>query len=111
MDADLADAAGAPLPAGLTIDGRSFLAQLLGQRSTPRHSIYCWYQRDPGKTLYRFARSRQWKLYDAGDFERAGKLFDVQADPLEENPIEPDRAGRGATVARQQLQAVLDSMR
>jgi arylsulfatase A len=106
----LADAGGASLPEGVTIDGRSFFPQLCGQKGNPRDWIFCWYQRDPGTTLYRFARDQRWKLYGDGDYERAGKLFDVSADRLEKNPIAPGQGGEEAASARGRLQAVLDSM-
>lgn len=106
----LADAAGASLPAGVTIDGRSFLPQLLGKKASPRQSIFCWYRRNPGSTLFRFARDQRWKLYDQGDYERAGKLYDVHADPLEQSPVEPGQGGWQAN-ARKRLQAVLNSMK
>jgi arylsulfatase A len=103
----LADAARASIPAGAKIDGRSFMPQLLGKKASPRDSIFCWYRRDPGKTLFRFARDKRFKLYDKGDYPRAGKLYDVQADPLEQSPIEP---GRHSDV-RKRLRAVLNSMK
>jgi len=106
----LAEAAGAPLPAGLQIDGRSFLAQLLGRKGNPRDWTFCWYRRDPGAQLHRFARDRRWKLYDQSTADRAGKLFDVSADPLETSPVEPGQGGAEAAAARAKLQAVLDSM-
>jgi len=106
----LADAGGASLPRDVTIDGRSFLPQLRGEKGNPRDWTFCWYQRDPGKTLHRFARDKRWKLYDQSDTARAGKLFDVPADTLEENPIEPGQGGAEAAAARVKLQAVLDSM-
>jgi arylsulfatase A len=107
----LADASGAPLPKNVTIDGQSFLPQLRGELGNPRDWIFCWYQRNPGDTLYRFARDKRWKLYGDGGHERAGKLYDVAADPLEENPIEPGHGSEQATKARARLQTALDSVR
>jgi arylsulfatase A len=104
----LAEAGGGSLPENVTIDGRSFLPQLRGKRGNPRDWIFCWYRRDPGTTLYRFARDQQWKLYGDGDYDRAGNLYDVAADTLEENP---NPAGSEAAAARRRLQAVLDSMK
>lgn len=63
-----------------------------------------------GDQLHRFARDRRWKLYDQSNAARAGKLFDVKADRLEQNPIEPGQGGNEAAQARTRLQAVLDSM-
>jgi arylsulfatase A len=107
----LAEVSGAPLPEGVTIDGRSFLPQLRGRKGNPRDWIFCWYQSDPGDQLHRFARDRRWKLYDQSNAARAGKLFDVEADRLEQNPIEPGQGGNEAAQARTRLQAVLDSMK
>jgi len=91
------------------IDGRSFMPQLYGKQGDPRDWIYIWYRRDPGKPLYRFARDKRWKLYDEGKYPRAGKLFDVSADVLEENPIDP-AADNQAKAAHKKLLAVIDSM-
>jgi len=106
----LADAGGVSLPGDETVDGRSFLPQLRGQRGNPRDWIFCYYQRNPGDPLYRFARDQRWKLYDNGGYQRAGKLFDVQADRLEANPIPPGQGGEEAALARERLQAALNSM-
>jgi len=105
-----AEAAGASLPKGVTIDGRSFLPQLRGRKGKPRDWTFCWYQRDPGKQLNRFARDKRWKLYDQTGAARAGKLFDVSNDVLEQTPIEPGQGGAEASEARAKLQAVLDSL-
>jgi arylsulfatase A len=104
----LAEAGGGSLPESVAIDGRSFLPQLRGKRGNPRDWIFCWYRRDPGTTLYRFARDKRWKLYGDGDYDRAGNLYDVAADTLEENP---NPSGPEAAAARRRLQAVLDSMK
>ena len=106
-----AELAGASLPRNVTIDGRSFLPQLHGQKGNPRDWIFCWYRANPRNPLKRFARDQRWKLYGAGNYKRANKFFDVQADPLEENPIEPGQGGRQAAAASKRLQAVLDSMK
>jgi arylsulfatase A len=107
----LADAGGVSLPENITIDGRSFLPQLRGQTGNPRDWIFCWYQKGPGSTLYRFARDQRWKLYGTGDHNRAGKLFDVLADRLEQNPIAPGQGGEEAASARRRLQAAIDSIK
>ncbi len=105
----IAEAAGATV--SWDIDGRSFLPQLRGRPGNPRDWIFIWYRRNPGDTLYRFARDKRWKLYDVGKYQRANKLFDVSADVLEENPIGPGQVGKQAAAARKKLQAVLDSMK
>ncbi len=106
----LADAAGASLPKDVKVDGRSFLPQLHGRIGHPRDWTFCWYQRNPGDQLHRFARDKRWKLYDQSSAARAGKLFDVSNDVLEQNPIEPGQGGDEAAQARAKLQAVLDSL-
>ncbi|GAG46096.1 unnamed protein product, partial [marine sediment metagenome] len=106
----LADAGGASLPKDVTIDGRSFLPQLRGEKGNPRAWTFCWYQRNPGDQLHRFARDRRWKLYDQTSASRAGKLFDVSNDVLEQSPIEPGQGGDEAAQARAKLQAVLDEL-
>lgn len=92
------------------IDGRSFMPQLKGKKGDPREWIYIWYRRDPGKPLYRFARDKRWKLYDEGKYPRAGKLYDVSADVLEKNPIDPAETSQ-AKAAHKKLLKVIDSMK
>ena len=98
----LADAAGYSLPRTQVFDGNSFLPQLQGQRGRPRDWIFWHYDPRPGHdkepyTLVRFARTKRHKLYEDG------RLFDVEADVLEQRPLPP-----GAAVeARQLLSGVL----
>jgi arylsulfatase A len=101
----IAEASGASV--GSEIDGRSFLPQLRGRRGDPRDWIFIWYRRNPGDTLYRFARDKRWKLYDDGKYDRAGNLYDLAADTLEQDP---NPSGPEAAAAGRRLQAVLDSM-
>lgn len=101
----LAEVAGAEIPRDMIIDGRSFLPQLHGEPGSPRDWIFCHYEPKWGRwKRQRFARERRWKLYESGE------LFDVQADALEENPLELGQGDRAAA-ARKRLQAVLDSMK
>jgi arylsulfatase A len=93
----LAAAAGAAVPEGL--DGRSFLPQLKGGKGEPREWIYCWYARDGG------AEAQHESAFDARyKLTRAGKLFDLEADPGEKTPLPSDAAPE----ARRRLQAALD---
>jgi arylsulfatase A len=82
-------------------DGQSFLPQLHGERGEPRETVfvYYWPRPEKGEPL-RFVRSKRWKLY--GD----GRLFDVQNDVLEQNPIESPESN----AIRQRLQEVMDRM-
>ncbi len=103
-----AEMTGASLLENMIIDGRSFRPQLRGRQGDPRDWIFIWYRRNPGGTLYRFVRDKRWKLYDDGKYNRAGNLYDVSADTLEQNP---NPVGAEADAARKRLQAVLDSMK
>lgn len=65
-----------------SLDGRSFLPQLLGEKGNPREWIYCWYskmgQMDRVKV---FARNQRYKLYQSGEF------YDIENDVLEKSPL------------------------
>ena len=87
------------------LDGHSFLPQLNGRTGQPRPFLFChssprWGQR--GERVTRFARDQIYKLY--GD----GRLFNVRADVLEQQPL--DAGASAAAAARDRLQAVLDGM-
>ena len=86
-------------PKGVTLDGRSFLPQVKGEKGTPREWIFCHYEPRHGKNnrKERYAQDTQFKLY------RDGRLYDFQADPLEQKPLKDD-----THAARVKLQAVLD---
>ena len=98
----LAAAAGADLPSGVTIDGRSFLPQVRGERGEPRDSIFCHYEPRHGNNnkKVRYAQNQRWKLY------QDGKLYDMATDLEESKPATADTAD--AKAARAKLQAVLD---
>ena len=102
----LAEAAGAPLPEDVPVDGRSFLAQIRGEKGNPRDWIFCHYDPQWGdRPRARFVRTKQWKLYDDGRF------FDVVADPLEESPFAVDDTPAEGQAVRKALQGVLDNMK
>jgi len=103
--ATLLDAAGARLPDGATIDGRSFVPRLRGERGRGRSWIYSWFARDGGPDPAEFARDRRFKLY------RGGRFFDVAEDPLELHPLEPRDLDPAGIAARSQLDSVLASFR
>jgi len=91
-----AEIAGAKLPAGVTIDGRSFAPQLQGRPGKPREWVFVqldqnWYVRDA-----------RWKLDQAGD------LFDMKDAPFAQVPASPD--SDDAKAAKTGLQAVLDTL-
>jgi len=93
-----ADLAGAPLPAGRTIDGVSFLPQLLGRDTPHRPWVYTEWKGD------RWARTRNWKLY--GD----GTLYHVADDPQEQRPITPGEGSEQAAAAREKLQQAFNQL-
>ena len=101
----LAEITGATLPAGVTIDGRSFAPQLAGQKGKPREWIFCHY--DPRWANFKFSRyaqDKQYKLYHDGLF------FDYRRDPLEQNPLAETGLTAAQLAAKRKLQAVLDGM-
>ena len=93
-----AELAGAPLPAGRVIDGRSFASQLRGRNEPGRDWIFIqlarmWYVAD-----------RQWKL------NQAGELFDLSDAPFTEKLVAPSEPSTAARVARARLQSALDRL-
>jgi arylsulfatase A len=72
-----------------SLDGRSFLPQLLGEEGNPRQWIYCWYYRNGDvdgnydeKQAGEFARTEHYKYY------RDGRFYQTEKDPREKNPLE-----------------------
>lgn len=98
------EAAGAKLPAGVTLDGRSFLPQLRGMRGQPRDWIYSWYspRQQADLTVREFAFNARYKLY------RTGEFYDLTGDLAEKSPLKvASLAGERAAAARM-LQGALD---
>jgi len=91
----LAELAGAGLPEGVRLDGRSFAEQLRGRPGNPRDWVFCEHK---GK---RWVRTRRWKLY------HDGRLIDVERDPAEKRPVKPDEQDAAAAAARHMLQRAL----
>ena len=97
------EVAGAPVPAALRIDGRSFLPQLLGRKGEPREWLYCWYARDGGpKAKFEFALNTTYKLW------RDGRFYDLAADPFEQRPLAVSNLSGSAAATAKTLQAALD---
>jgi arylsulfatase A len=97
----LVAAGGAALPAGVALDGRSFLPQVRGQAGSPREWVFGHYEpRHAGfeGVKVRYAHDRRHKLY------HDGRSYDTTADPLEQAPLAAD----AAPAVRRALQAVLD---
>lgn len=94
----LAELAGAPLPEGVPLDGRSFASQLQGRAGKPRDWVFCEHG---GR---HWVRTRKWKLYDDG------RLFDVKSDPAEARSVALDEQTPEAAAARKRLQEALDRL-
>jgi len=101
----LAELGAAKLPAGVKIDGRSFLPQLLGRKQPGREWAYIHHGGASAGGKLRAIRTRRWKLY--GD----GRLFDMKADPFEKTPIAPEAGSAEAGEARRKLAAALASIK
>jgi arylsulfatase A len=102
----LAELTGAKLPAGATIDGHSFAAQLRGQKGKPRDWIFCHY--DPRWLNYQFSRyaqDKQYKLYHDGSF------YDYRHDPLEKSPLVRTGLTPAQERSRRNLQQALDTLK
>jgi arylsulfatase A-like enzyme len=102
----LAEITGSKLPAGATIDGRSFAPQLRGQKGKPRDWIFCHY--DPRWGNFKFSRhaqDKQYKLYDDG------VLYDYRQDPLEQSPLAQTSLTPAQDKSRQKLQKALDILK
>ncbi|MHC4475938.1 MAG: sulfatase-like hydrolase/transferase [Planctomycetota bacterium] len=91
--------AGAKLPDGVSVDGRSFAPLLRGKKGNPRKWAYC----QSGNKAW--TRTQRWKLY------RNGRLYDVEEDPLEKSPILADNDTDQTAGIRKRLQAVLNRMK
>jgi arylsulfatase A len=95
----LADVAGASVPASLTIDGKDFAPELLGQSAVwPRDWVFVelgrhWYDRDLG-----------WKL------NQSAQLFDMQNAPYAEPLVSTNSQDSAALAGRARLQNILDQL-
>lgn len=99
----LCEAAQASVPEELTIDGQSFLPQLMGKVGRPRESIYMWYSRNGGVGQARvFARNQRYKLYSSGDF------FDIATDRHEKSPLAEESLSSEQRRNRSILQKQID---
>jgi len=105
-----AELAGVELPGERVLDGHSLWSELSGRGPHPREWIFCYYPargRDFDDVSV-FARDQRWKLYDDG------RLFDVVADPSEQEPGSEEREGSAgesdAREARRRLSGVLEEM-
>jgi arylsulfatase A len=91
----LAEAAGARIPAGHMLDGRSFLPQILGRKGDPREWVFVQHENE------RAIRTVRWKLF--GD----GRLFDMKNDRPQRAPITSDMDTVESAAARETLEPIL----
>jgi arylsulfatase A len=87
----LAELAGAALPGGAELDGRSFAPRLRGVPGRPRAWVYSGHR---GRS---FLREERWKL------RRDGALHDLAHDPDEVAPIAPEGDTPESAAARARL--------
>jgi arylsulfatase A len=100
----IVEAAGAKLPAGAKIDGRSFLPQVRGAKGQPRDWVYSWYspRQQANLTVREFAFNQSYKLY------RTGEFYDLKGDIEEKTALKvASLTGERAAAARL-LQGALD---
>jgi arylsulfatase A len=93
-----AELAGATVPANVTIDGRSFAAQLRGQAGRPREEVYVELDDQ------HYVRDDRWKL------DNNGNLFDMREAPFQQISVPTDAADPAAQAARKKLQAALEKL-
>jgi len=94
--ATFAELSGAALPAGVTLDSRSFAPQIKGQKGSPREWVYVELNGNA------YVRDARYKLTNHG------ALFDMKEAPFDEIPVPSDTSLPDAIAARKRLQAVLD---
>ena len=95
-----ADFAGAKLPKGLAVDGKTFTPLLRGRNDTAfRDWIFVMLRREW------YDRESSWKL------NQSGQLFDMKNAPYAEPLIPADTKDGEALAARQRLQGVLDILK
>jgi arylsulfatase A len=94
----LTELAGADLPAGVMLDGRSFAPQARGEPGSPREWVYVQVY---GKY---FVRDHNWRLHDDGT------LYDVR-DRFEEKLIDAPEVSTDSEAARRRLAGVIDQLR
>jgi arylsulfatase A len=98
----ICQATSVPVPGEVSIDGRSFLAQLHGEKGAPRDWLYSWYNPGGGaKAKAEFAHDAQFKLYTDG------KFFNVAKDDLEKSPLKDGVLDPAAKAVKAKLQAAL----
>ena len=93
-----AEIAGAPLPTGRVIDGRSLVSQLKGDTKSPRTWAFCQLSNNY------YVREAGWKL------DQSGTLYDMKDAPFKEVAVAADTKDEAALAARQRLSAALTGL-
>ena len=93
-----AELAGAPLPAGRVIDGRSLVSQFKGDTKSPRTWAYCQLSNNY------YVREAGWKL------DQSGTLYDMKDAPFLEVAVAADTKDEAAVAAKARLSAALTGL-
>ena len=93
-----AEIAGAPLPTGRVIDGRSLVSQFKGDTKSPRTWAFCQLSNNY------YVREAGWKL------DQSGTLYDMKDAPFQEVAVAADSKDAAAIAARQRLSAALTGL-
>lgn len=93
-----AEIAGAPMPTGRVIDGRSLVSQFKGDTKSPRTWAYCQLSNNY------YVREAGWKL------DQSGTLYDMKDAPFKEVAVAVDTKDEAAVAARQRLSAALTGL-
>jgi arylsulfatase A len=93
-----AEIAGAPLPTGRLIDGRSLVSQFKGDTKSPRTWAYCQLSNNY------YVREAGWKL------DQSGTLYDMKDAPFREVAVAADTKDEAAVAARARLDAALTGL-
>ena len=93
-----AEIAGAPMPTGRVIDGRSLVSQLKGDTKSPRTWAFCQLSNNY------YVREAGWKL------DQSGTLYDMKDAPFQEVAVAADTKDEAAVAARARLSAALTGL-
>jgi arylsulfatase A len=93
-----AEIAGAPLPTGRVIDGRSLVSQFKGDVKSARTWAYCQLSNNY------YVREAGWK------FDQSGNLYDMKDAPFREIAVAADTKDEAALAARARLTAALTGL-
>ena len=93
-----AEIAGAPMPTGRVIDGRSLVSQFKGDTKSPRTWAFCQLSNNY------YVREAGWKL------DQSGTLYDMKDAPFKEVAVAADTKDEAAVAARARLSAALTGL-